>query len=235
MDTNLWQRLYLEGSEHYERMVQCEDYEGNLIPALARIYPLDNANVVEFSAGTGRITCQLAPRVKHIRAFDLTPPMLRIANRKLEQSGWSNWLLGLADSRAMPTPSGCADIAVEGWSFVQIMTWHMHTWREQLDRAIQEMFRVVRPGGVAILIETLGTGETMPKPPAERFTTAYDYFEQEWNFTSTWIRTDFRFATLAKAREIIGPVFGEAILETVIEVEQGVLLPECTGIWWRSV
>lgn len=234
MNNNLWRDLYVHHSEHYERLVQAEDYQGQLLAALGQIAAIDSKALVEFGAGTGRITTQLLPQAGYVSAFDLTPAMLRIAHRKLKQSGYSNWQLGVADSRAVPVPAGWADIAVEGWSFVQIMTWHKENWQQEVGRAIKEMLRAVRPGGVACLIETLGTGETSPRPP-ELFTTAYDYFEKDWHFSSTWIRTDFRFPTLAEAQAIIGPVFGEAMLERMLVSEEGVILPECTGIWWRYV
>jgi ubiquinone/menaquinone biosynthesis C-methylase UbiE len=163
MNNNHWRNLYVNQSELYDRLVQAEDYTGNLMLALNQLYPFNNAQVVEFGAGTGRITTQLTPHVGSVRAFDLTPSMIRIAHRKLKRSNRFNWNIGLADSRAMPLPAACADVAIEGWSFVQIMTWHMDAWRQHLGRAIQEMLRVVRPGGLAILIETLGTGETIPK------------------------------------------------------------------------
>ena len=68
-----------------------------------------------------------------------------------------------------PTAAGCrsvrawADFAIEGWAFLQIAVWHPQDWQVQLDRALDEMQRVVRPGGKMILIETLGTGESVPK------------------------------------------------------------------------
>jgi ubiquinone/menaquinone biosynthesis C-methylase UbiE len=167
-------------------------------------------------------------------AFDLTPPMIRLAQAKLSRAGNTNWGLALADSRAMPLPDGCAGVAIEGWSFVQIMTWHPTTWRQEVGRAIREMLRLVRPGGVAILIETLGTGETTPKPP-DRFIPAYDYFAFEWGFTPTWIRTDFRFPTMAEAQATIAPLFGEATLARAIHTDEGIILPECTGLWWCYV
>jgi hypothetical protein len=49
------------------------------------------------------------------------------------------------------------------------------------------------------------------------------------------LRTDFRFPTLAEAQVTIDPVFGEAMLERVVVSEAGVILPECSGIWWRYV
>ena len=105
MNSNTWKTLYNEKSEGYEWMVQHEDYEHNLLPALNEIHPLKNANVVEFGAGTGRITAQLIPLVRNVWAFDITPPMVQVASKKLKQSDWSNWLVGVGDSRAMPVPT----------------------------------------------------------------------------------------------------------------------------------
>jgi hypothetical protein len=110
----------------------------------------------------------------------------------------------------------------------------MDTWREAVGQAVNEMMRVVRPGGTVILIETLGTGDTTPNPP-EIFTTVYDYLERELGFSSTWIRTDYRFTSLDEVRDAIEPVFGDAVLEGMVESDEGVILPECTGIWWRNV
>ena len=234
MGNNPWRELYAEHTDRYERMIQAEDYQGQLLAAVRQLRPLADQAVVEFGAGTGRITAQLAPHVGQIQAFDLTPAMIQVAQRKLLQSDGRNWLVGVADSRAVPVPTASADIAIEGWSFVQIMSWQIETWQQEVGRAIKEMLRVLRPGGLAILIETLGTGLATPHAP-ERFRPVYEFFEREWHFASTWIRTDFHFPTLAAAHATLDPVFGEATLEGAVVSDDGVSLPECTGIWWRTV
>lgn len=232
MSSDHWRKLYAERAGHYDRLVQHEDYEGNLLATLNEIHPLENADVIDFGAGTGRITLQLIPLVNSVRTFDITPPMIRIAHSKLSQSPQSNWLAGVADSRAMPLPANCADIAVEGWSFVQIAAWHADTWQREVDRAVSEMFRVVRPGGSVILIETMGTGKTEPDPPDPHLL-VHDHLTRQWGFSSTWIRTDFLWPSMDVARDVIVPVFGETVLEAATESPQGIILPECTGIWHR--
>jgi ubiquinone/menaquinone biosynthesis C-methylase UbiE len=234
MENNLWQDLYSHHSDRYERLVQTEDYQGRLLSALRALNPIENPSIVELGAGTGRITVQLLPYVRHIYAFDLTPAMIHLAHRKLKKSGLPNWSLAIGDSRAVPLSAKSADIVIEGWSFVQIMTWHMENWRQEVGQAIQEMLRMVRAGGMVILVETLGTGETKPNPPA-RFLAAYEYFEREWQFSSSWIRTDYCFSTIEQVDQIVSPVFGEAMVERTYKSEEGIILPECTGIWWRSV
>jgi ubiquinone/menaquinone biosynthesis C-methylase UbiE len=232
VSSDLWRKLYVERAEQYDRLVQHEDYEGNLLATLNEIHPLENADVVDFGAGTGRITLQIVPLVNSVRAFDITPSMIRITRSKLSQCSGSNWLAGVADSRAVPLPANCADVAVEGWSFVQIATWHADDWQKEVDRAVGEMFRVVRPGGTVILIETMGTGKTEPDPP-EPHRPVHDHLVREWGFLSTWIRTDFFWTSMDEARDVIVPLFGDAALEAAIDSRQGVTLPECTGIWHR--
>ena len=234
MKNNLWQDLYSNHSNRYDKLVQAEDYQGHLLSALRELKSIENSTIVELGAGTGRITVQLFPYVKHIYAFDLTPAMIHLANRKLKQFGSLNGSLAIADSRDVPISAESADIAVEGWSFIQIMTWHMESWQQEVGQAIQEMLRIVRPGGMIILIETLGTGKVKPNPPAQ-FQAAYRYFEREWQFSSKWIRTDYCFSTMEEVHQIVSPVFGEAMLEQTYKSKAGIILPECTGIWWRSV
>jgi ubiquinone/menaquinone biosynthesis C-methylase UbiE len=233
VSNDIWKTLYAERAEEYDRFVQHEDHEGNLLAALNEIHPLENADVIDFGAGTGRITLHLIPLVNSVRAFDVTPSMIRIAHQKLSRSPRSNWLAGVADSRAMPLPANCADVAVEGWSFVQIAAWHPDAWRKEVDRAVSEMFRVVRPSGAVILIETMGTGTAEPDPP-EPHLPLHDHLTREWGFSATWIRTDYFWPSMAEARDAIAPVFGDAVLETATESAKGVVLPECTGIWHRK-
>ena len=234
MENNLWQDLYNNHADRYDRLVQAEDHQGHLLSALRELKPVENSTILELGAGTGRITVQLFPYVRHIYAFDLTPAMIHLADRKPKQTGSPNGSLAIADSRAVPLSARSADIAIEGWSFVQIMTWHMESWQQEVRQAIEEMLRIVRPGGMVILVETLGTGETKPYPPA-RFQAAYEYFEREWQFSSRWIRTDYCFATIEQAHQVVSPVFGETMMERTYKSEAGFILPECTGIWWRSV
>ncbi len=229
MSEDNWKRLYTHQADLYEQLVAHEDVQGNLLAALQDICPLPGATVVEFGAGTGRVTAQLLPLARRVWACDLTPGMLAVARRKLEKRPFHNFGLIQTDSRAMPLPAACADVAIEGWAFLQIKVWHPDEWEGALD----EMLRVLRPGGTAVIIETLGTGETTPNPPPT-FVPFYDYLEQVRGFTRRWIRTDYHFASRAEAAKIVTPFFGEEMLRALVPAADGVDLPECTGIWWRS-
>jgi ubiquinone/menaquinone biosynthesis C-methylase UbiE len=233
MTSLTWDNLYTEHADAYELLVSHEDYQGNLVAAIERIQPLAGTVAAEFGCGTGRVTGLIRPRLQRVHAFDLTTSMLRVAQGKQRRLGWSNVSLAVADSRDFPTRSGWADFAVEGWAFLQIAVWHADDWQTQLGRALDEMRRAVRPGGKMILIETLGTGERVPNVPPN-FREVYDWLERERGFTPEAIRTDYRFETLDQVREVVLPLFGEKMLATLIQTEAGIVVPECTGLWWRE-
>jgi ubiquinone/menaquinone biosynthesis C-methylase UbiE len=93
-----------------------------------------------------------------------------------------------------------------------------------------EMQRVVRPGGTVVLLESLGTGKEQPDPPSELL--PYFAYLEAYGFQRDWIRTDYRFKDKAEAESSARFFFGDEMVAKIRENEQGVILPECTGIWW---
>jgi ubiquinone/menaquinone biosynthesis C-methylase UbiE len=229
-----WSSLYTDHADQYEILVSHEDYTKALIRAVQRIQPLSGTIAAEFGAGTGRLTGLLAGLVRHLYAFDLSRPMLRVAQGKQRLEHWEQVSLAQADSRGMPVCSGWADFAIEGWAFLHIAVEHPQDWQDQLDRALDEMQRVVRMDGKMILIETLGTGETAPKV-VPFFREVYDFLEAERGFSPLNIRTDYCFETLEQVHQVVIPLFGQEMLTRLVRTEAGWVLPECTGLWWREI
>jgi len=223
------QEIYDKHGDQYELLISREDYQGNIFRALHRIRPLEGMDVVDLGAGTGRLTCMLAPMVKSIQAFDISQHMLDVAIAKLEHSGLQNWRVGVADHRELPLENQVADVVIAGWSIVYAAIWCDGTWQEELGKALAEMKRVLRPGGTIIILETLGTGYETPQPPEEL--KAYFAYLEEHGFSSTWIRTDYRFESLAEAEGLARFFFGDELAAKVVK-NNWVILPECTGIWW---
>lgn len=225
--------IYSHQAELYERLISREDHHGNIRPALAQIRPLAGLEVVEVGAGTGRITWLLAPEVRRITAFDISTHMLSIARRKLPGSGLLNWRLGAADNRCLPLRSGLADLAIAGWSLGHTVGWYPASWRKEIGRALAEMIRVLRPDGTVILLETLGTNQTSPRPPTPGLAAFFAWLEQKHGFQRTWVRTDYRFASVQEAAELTRFFFGDEMADDILSKGSPVV-PECTGIWWRS-
>ncbi|HRZ13447.1 MAG TPA: class I SAM-dependent methyltransferase [Kiritimatiellia bacterium] len=220
--------IYRCRAGEYEELVSREDHEGNLLSSLEKIIPFRGMDVVDFGAGTGRVTCLLAPLAKSIRAYDLSPAMLEVAAARLRKMGLGNWSVAAADSRRVPAEDASADVAIAGWSLCYIATGNPEP---ELRRALAEMERVLRPGGRVILIETLGTGFTTPHPPDPL--AAYFSFLNTEGFQRAWIRTDYRFRDRAEGVQLARFFFGDETAAEIVESERGVILPECTGLWWR--
>lgn len=221
--------IYSSQAEQYEALVSREDYQGNLLPALQKITSLNNLNVVEFGAGTGRLTTQVTPLAQSIQAFDISQHMLDLASQKLTRSGLTNWQTQVADHRHVPVADHTADVILSGWSVCYIVVDHPQDWHAEIDKVLSEMDRILVAGGKIILIETLGTGFEQPTPP-EHLVEYYAYLEAH-GFSRSWVRTDYRFENLEIAKELSKFFFGEAMLEKIITNDRGITLPECTGIW----
>ena len=229
-----FEEIYAHHAEAYDRLVEREDHEGHLLPALAEIAALDGADVVELGAGTGRLTRLLAPRVASMRAYDASAHMLTVAERRLRAMGLANYELGVADNKHLPVEDASADIAIAGWAFGHALDWYPDRWRLEVGAAVDEMGRVLRPGGTAIILETMTTGSPTPAPPTPGLASYYGWLEVERGYRSRSIRTDYRFASLDEAEALTRFFFGDELADRV-RSEEWIVLPECTGLWWRSV
>jgi len=227
--TDHYADIYAHRAEEYERLISREDYTGNLLAALRAITPLEDLDVIDMGAGTGRLARLLAPFARSVRAFDTSAGMLAVARAQLRADEMWDAHVAVADHRALPVESCSADLIISGWSICYTVVWE-RDWQGELSKALTEMQRVVRPGGVLVIVETQGTGYETPAP-SESMLSYFVHLEAE-GFASTWIRTDYRFDSVEEARELTTFFFQQDMSDKLISREPAIL-PECTGIWWK--
>jgi ubiquinone/menaquinone biosynthesis C-methylase UbiE len=225
--------IYQSEAEGYERLIRHEDHQGNLLRALQEIVSVKGRTVIDLGAGTGRFTRALAASASHVLAVDISPHMLRLARTELLKGEQTGWGIIVGDNRHLPVRSGAADIVIAGWSFGHATVWHAGQWRDEIITCIAEMMRVLRKGGTAIICETLGTGSLEPHPPTSTLDDYYRYIETEQWFERIQISTDYKFDTVDEAVETIRFFFGEDLAGRVA-MNQWSIVPEWTGIWWRT-
>jgi ubiquinone/menaquinone biosynthesis C-methylase UbiE len=225
-------KIYQSEGDRYEALISREDHQGNIPRAINEIINVDGLDVFDLGAGTGRLTLQLAPRVKSIRAFDVSAEMLRVCRERLIASGLSNWQIDVADHRHLPVQEDAADLAVSGWSVSYLAVWNQENGQAELDNWLNEMRRVLRKDGMLILFESLGTGNEEPFRLAHVEST-YQWLDAN-GFENKWIRTDYKFDSMEEAVELSRFFFGDELGEKV-ERNQWMILPECTGVWWRKI
>ena len=225
--------IYAAHGEQYDRLVSREDYQHNILPALQQIRLLQGLDVADLGAGTGRLSRLLAPLAHHVTLLDRSARMLDVAAARLGRNGLRNWEIQVADHRHLPLGENAVDLVISGWSLCYLVAWEPDgLWREALREALGEVRRVLRAGGTIILLETLGTGHETPQRSG--WLDAYFRFLEQEGFSSTWIRTDYRFASLDEAEELTRFFFGDDLAAQVLEHGR-LVLPECTGIWWLHV
>jgi ubiquinone/menaquinone biosynthesis C-methylase UbiE len=225
------EEVYRRHAAEYEGLIAAEDYQGNILKTLKNITTPDGKAILDLGSGTGRLADLLAARARSFFAFDLSHHMLTVTREKLQALAPGRGLAAAADHRWMPLPAGCADLVISSWSVSYLAVWNPDHWRAELEAWLAEMQRVLRPGGSVVLLESLGTGNEAPLrlPHLVNF---YPWLD-EAGFENTWIRTDYRFVSAEEADRLAGFFFGEEMAER-IRRETLTVLPECTGVWWKT-
>lgn len=223
--------IYSQHTQQYDRLVAREDTHNNILKTLQSLCTIQGQDVVEWGAGTGRITRLLAPLAQRIDAFDAAPEMLKVAREHNRSLGHTHVRFTVASHDAIPLKNNVADLAIEGWSFGHLAEGLSATEGAQaVQRALNEMERIVRPGGTKILIETQGTGVTTPSVSSRYLRDLYDFFIKQ-GFQYTWCRTDYRFTSIEEAHQLISFFFGPENIRTLDT--KNLTLPECTGFWYQ--
>ena len=226
-------QIYEERARDYHRLVSREDCDGNLLPAIEAIRPLKGASVVEVGAGTGRLTALMARAGARVQAVEPAADMRYEGQAQLKALGLppGSWSLSDGTGADLPQEDESADLVIAGWVFGHLRTWHPETWRREIASCLDEMSRVLGHGGALVIIETLGTCVDAPAPPNDDLAEYYAWLEEERGMKREVISTDYAFADVGEAAELIGFFFGEARAAQVRSRGQA-RVPEFTGLWW---
>lgn len=222
-------RIYRGQGADYHALIAAEDADNHLLPALQAITPLAVKRILDLGSGTGRIPLLLQGLDCQVVAMDLHREMLREQARQ-RQHAHGEWRLVQADLRIVPLALGWADIVIAGWAIGHFNSWFGQDWRAQVDRALAAMRGAAKPGGVLIILETMGTGVEQPAPPAPGLADYYAYLENQHGFSRQVISTDYHFASVEQAVELCGFFFG-AELAARVQARGWQRVPEFTGVW----
>lgn len=104
--------------------------------------------VLDVACGPGVVTAAIAPRATSVVAFDATEEMLEKAGARCAKAGLRNVLFRRGDAESLPFEDGQFD------GLVTRLAVH-HFANPQ--RAIDEMFRVLRPQGIAVIADVVSS------------------------------------------------------------------------------
>ena len=223
------QRLvYERDAARYDELVSAEDADGDLRAALSpfvRAAPL----VLDLGTGTGRVARLLGEYPRGIVALDASVHMLR----GFRSTFGGPLVRGVADAGALPLATDSVDLTLAGWVFGHAVVWCTDDWHALVDRYIAELERVTGGGGTIVVIESLGTGVEAPRAPTLALADYHVWLDAA-GFAREVVRTDYVFASLERAVELVEAFFGPELARDVA-ARGAARVPEYSGLWTREV
>jgi ubiquinone/menaquinone biosynthesis C-methylase UbiE len=105
-------------------------------------------DLLDVACGPGVVTAAIAPHAASVVAFDATAEMLEKARARCARAGLSNVRFECGNAERLPFEDARFDGAVTRLA--------IHHFADQT-RALAEMFRVLRPGGTAVIIDVVSS------------------------------------------------------------------------------
>ena len=116
---------------------------------LARL-PLLNKTVLEVGCGDGRVAFALAPHCRKILGVDRAGELIDIARNRLQKTGLLNIGFEVMDAQCLQIASDSLDVVLYPWVLHMV---------EERDLAMQEAYRVLRPGGYLAVLGIHSDGD----------------------------------------------------------------------------
>ena len=225
--------IYRRHRIEYDRLVNAEDREHHLPAFLRSIADWRGKTVLEGGLGTGRVTELFIDDARRVVGCDREAHMLEAARERLARFA-DKLELRVADNLDLPLLPEKANVFIEGWSWGHAVV----DGPGEVEAIAEALFTQVRknlvPGGLVVLIETLGTNALSPAAPHPRLAEFYQLLQSRFGLRQTALSTDYRFATPAEAAEVLGFFFGDAMGKAV-RANGSAIVPEWTGVWHGSL
>lgn len=128
---------------------------------LELVQPQPNWRALDIATGGGHTALAFAPHVREVVASDITPPMLAAAEKFIRGQGVANVTFREADAGALPFEDAEFDLVT-----CRLAAHHF----PDCAQFVRETARVLRPGGLAALIDNV----TPPDPVGARHINAFE-------------------------------------------------------------
>ncbi|WP_196207567.1 class I SAM-dependent methyltransferase [Citrobacter sp. Res13-Sevr-PEB04-36] len=114
-----------------------------------RLSAFPQASVLDMGCGAGHASFTAAQHVKQVVAYDLSAQMLDVVVQAAKEKGLDNIATRQGYAESLPFEDGSFDVVISRYS--------AHHWHD-VGRALREVNRVLKPGGVVIVMDVMSPG-----------------------------------------------------------------------------
>jgi SAM-dependent methyltransferase len=111
-----------------------------------------DARVLDLGCGGGHVAFNVAPHVREVVAYDLSPEMLEVVARAARERGLGNVTTERGIAERLPFEDGRFDVVMSRFS--------AHHWRD-FDAGLRESARVLKPGGMTVFVDAVAPGDPL--------------------------------------------------------------------------
>jgi SAM-dependent methyltransferase len=198
-----------EQLELFNLMAQAIDPEERLQEAMQAVAPIEDRVLLDVGAGVGDRTIIYARLASHVYALEPDPTAKPILQGRIKSSQLTNVTVVPASAEAIPLDDNCVDVAYATWAYF---------FGPGSEPGLQEVQRVVRPGGDVLVVQNYGHDEL------SRFWASRESECQAWppwfsehGFTCEVVDTVWRFRTRDEALAVLEFLWGEPARAYVLE------------------
>lgn len=121
----------------------------DLVNLRARLNGFEHAHVLDMGCGAGHASFAVAAEVARVTAYDLSSQMLEVVAGAAQEKGFSNIDTQQGYAEVLPFADETFDVVISRYS--------AHHWHD-VGRALREVQRVLKPGGVLIMMDIMSPG-----------------------------------------------------------------------------
>ena len=221
--------IYQNWANRYDELVSAEDYSGNLKNFLRNSVDWQDKTVLEAGIGTGRLTRFYIDLIHRCFGFDKEQHMLTRCQSNLQKYA-QKITLSVRENLMLTAPDPKPDIFIEGWSFGHTIIQNQDNFDSIAPALIKRIKKCVSCNGTLIIVESEGTNVEEPTQKNESLALFFRMLEDDYGFTRTTLRTDYRFSTVADAVRIMSFFFGHQMADS-IRKNMKTEIREFTGVW----
>src|ERR1044072_3888941 len=137
-------RFFRDNAQRWDELRALHVADREIERALAHHLPIGARRLLDIGTGTGRLLGVLAPKVEQAIGVDQSREMLALARANLAKAGIDNADIRQGDMYALPFDSDAFDV---------VTIHHVLHYADDPAAALAEAARVVRPGGIVLVVD----------------------------------------------------------------------------------